>query len=157
MARVSGLEPCVSERFAALGPDERALMGLLLDRMEAGAKTYGRWNIADGRDYPGEALEEVIDALHYAAAALLRQSEDRDGRALRIYVCHPYSNHPEQNCARVRRICRVLALGGRVPVAAQLYLPNFLEEATERELVLSLCKELIREHGITVCFAEDAS
>ena len=33
---------------------------------------YGCWQVSDGRDYHTEALEEVLDALNYCAAELVR-------------------------------------------------------------------------------------
>jgi hypothetical protein len=61
----------LATRIAALPPIERRLITLLLDRLEYGLKLYGPWKLQDGRNHPKEALEEIIDALHYSAAALL--------------------------------------------------------------------------------------
>lgn len=62
------------ERIEALQADERAIVEKLLDRIEQGREVYGPWKVDDGRDYRKEALAEVIDALHYCAAALLDES-----------------------------------------------------------------------------------
>ncbi len=62
----------LAARIQALGPDERAILAILLDRMELGRKQYGPWDVNDGRHYPSETLAEVIDALHYSAAELVR-------------------------------------------------------------------------------------
>ena len=62
----------LASRIAALAPDERAILETLLRRMEVGRTQYGPWNVADSRDYPAEAMQEVLDALHYCAAALVR-------------------------------------------------------------------------------------
>jgi hypothetical protein len=61
----------------------------------------------------------------------------------RIYVCHRYSDDPEGNTRAIREICRDLTARGYCPVAPQLYLPSFLDEATERERAMVLCRELI--------------
>jgi hypothetical protein len=61
----------------------------------------------------------------------------------RIYVCHRYSDDPEGNTRAIREICRDLTARGYCPVAPQLYLPHFLDEATERETAMILCRELI--------------
>lgn len=61
------------ERIDALRKDERRIIEVLLDRIDQGRKVYGPWRIDDGRNYSKETFEEVIDALHYCAAALLKE------------------------------------------------------------------------------------
>ncbi len=61
------------KRIQGLKGDERAIIETCLDRMETGRQDYGPWKVNDGRDYPTEGYEEIIDALHYAAAAMLKQ------------------------------------------------------------------------------------
>ena len=51
---------------------ELRMLDLLIGRLARGRGTYGPWEATDGRDNPAEALEEVVDALHYCAAELLR-------------------------------------------------------------------------------------
>ena len=63
----------LAQRIASLREDERAIVEALLDRIEQGRQEYGPWKVNDGRDYPQEAFDEVIDALHYCAAALLKK------------------------------------------------------------------------------------
>lgn len=130
-------------RIEALTGDERQILDALLGRLEVGRDLYGPWDIRDGRDYPAEAFEELIDGLHYCAAELVRRRRLATARRRRIYVCHPYANDPEGNVARVRVIARALVAEGALPIAPHLYLPAFLEEATERDLALSLCLELV--------------
>lgn len=61
--------------------DEQEILDLLKDRMRAGRELYGPWKVTDGRNYPKEALEEVLDAMHYCAARLLQLSrEENDDR-----------------------------------------------------------------------------
>ena len=60
-----------------------------------------------------------------------------------IYVCHPFENDPQGNIKVVRRICRSLVDDGCLPIAPHLYLPAFLDEATERKLALFFCMELV--------------
>lgn len=62
------------QRIEALQADERIILETLLDRIEKGREQYGPWQISDGRNYAKEAFEEIIDALHYSAAALIKQS-----------------------------------------------------------------------------------
>lgn len=65
----------LAERIDALQADERAIVEKLLGRIEQGREVYGPWKVDDGRDYREEALAEVIDALHYCAAALVKKKE----------------------------------------------------------------------------------
>lgn len=133
----------IAERFAGLALDEQRILESLLARLEAGRDTYGPWNVRDGRDYPAEAYEEIIDGLHYCAAELVRRRHLAQGRRRRVYVCHPFANDPAANCVRVRAICRGLVVAGALPIAPHLYLPAFLDEASEREIALALCLELV--------------
>lgn len=55
-----------------LGADERAIIETIATRIAGGRATYGEWNVDDGRDYPKEALAEIMDALNYCAAELVR-------------------------------------------------------------------------------------
>ena len=64
----------LTERIEALQADEQAIVEKLLDRIEQGRDVYGPWKVDDGRDYQSEALDEVIDALHYCAAALVKNA-----------------------------------------------------------------------------------
>ena len=70
MSRTSS--DALADRIAVLPEDERAILEVLLERMGKGRQQYGVWNVDDRRDYPAETLDEVIDALHYCAAALVR-------------------------------------------------------------------------------------
>lgn len=133
-------------QLLAFAGDERAIFRRLLRRMDAGRTEYGPWNADDGRQYLREALAEVLDALHYCAAELVRLDRKRTVpgfRTRRIYVCHPYRNAPAENVERVTAICRALSASGHLPVAPQLYLPQFMDETTEREQALAMCLELL--------------
>jgi len=61
----------------------------------------------------------------------------------RIYVCHPFSRSPEKNCQEIRAICKDLVSQGLLPVAPQLFLPQFVDESSQRELALKLCCALV--------------
>jgi DNA polymerase III subunit epsilon len=132
--------------LAALEGDERAILRTLLGRMHAGREDYGPWRTDDDRSYPREALLEVLDALNYCAAELVRIGRGEPTttvRTRRIYVCHPFADNPEGNSQRVGEICRALTESGFVPIAPQLYLPRFIDEATERDSALRLCIDLL--------------
>lgn len=66
-----------------------------------------------------------------------------------VYVCSPYAGNVDANTARARRYCRYVTNQGGIPLAPHLYLPQFLDEKTERDLalfmdiaLLSKCAEL---------------
>jgi DNA polymerase-3 subunit epsilon len=130
-------------RVTALAADERQICETLLSRLERGRKQYGPWRVDDGRDYPSEAYEEVLDGLHYVAAELVRQRRVERARRRRVYVCHPFADDPAGNVERVRVISRQLLDEGLMPVAAHLYLPQLVDEGSERERALGLCVELL--------------
>jgi DNA polymerase-3 subunit epsilon len=130
-------------RIESLPTDERAITTTLLDRLDAGRKQYGAWNVHDGRDYEHEALEEVLDGLHYLAAALVKRRKAQEGRRRRVYVCHPFASDPAGNIERVRAISQRLIDEGVLPIAPHLYLPQLLDEGSERERALSLGLELL--------------
>lgn len=62
---------------------------------------------------------------------------------MRVYIAHPFSGDVGRNVERVCEICRSVVADGHLPIAPQLYLPAFVDEATERHLVLRLCVELV--------------
>lgn len=66
----------ITRRLSRLAPDELGIMEMLLSRMEAGRAVYGPWHVDDKRNNPAEALAEVLDALHYCAAELVRLKRD---------------------------------------------------------------------------------
>jgi len=129
-----------------LQSDERAIAEAALVRLDQGRPLYGAWRVDDDRDYPTEALAEVIDALHYCAAELVRLRRARpvaEERRRKIYICHPFGGDPEGNARKVSEICRTFAEGGHLPIAPCLYLPSFVDEHSERELAIALCLELL--------------
>jgi len=130
-------------RLANLVGDERQVFDALLARLDQGRKQYGPWRVDDGRDYPSEAYAEVLDGLHYLAAELVRRRRLERSRLRRVYVCHPFADDPAGNIERVRGLSRQLVALGVMPVAPQLYLPQLLDEGTEREQALRLCLELV--------------
>ena len=77
----------LGSRIEALQEDERAIIEVLLDRIEQGRKEYGPWKVNDGRDYRAEAFDEIIDALHYCAAAIVKKKQD----------CKPTGRRKEQS------------------------------------------------------------
>lgn len=67
-------------------------------------------------------------------------------RTLRVYVCHPFSGDVVTNREKVRSICENLKLEGKgniLPVAPHLYLPEFVDEFSERDIALRFCLSLL--------------
>ena len=63
----------IADTLDDLSGDELLLVRLSVERLTAGRRVYGQWNIAgDKRDMDREALEEAIDLAHYIAARLLQ-------------------------------------------------------------------------------------
>ena|SRR5713101_1232582 len=60
-----------------------------------------------------------------------------------VFISHPFSSDPGRNQNAIAVIARRLARNGVLPLAPQLYLPHFLDEATERDLALRLCLRLV--------------
>ncbi len=52
--------------------DEEAILATQAARLAEGRHTYGVWNAGDGRNNAGEALLEVLDAMNYCSAELVR-------------------------------------------------------------------------------------
>lgn len=66
-----------------------------------------------------------------------------------IYVCSPYSGDITGNTKRARQYSRFVVDEGGIPLTPHLYLPQFMQEETERDLaifmdlaLLSKCAEL---------------
>jgi DNA polymerase-3 subunit epsilon len=59
--------------------DEEAILAAQAMRLAEGRGVYGSWRVRDGRNYPGEALLEVMDALNYCAAELVRLAGVKEG------------------------------------------------------------------------------
>lgn len=66
-----------------------------------------------------------------------------------VYICSPYSGDTEGNTQKARRYSRFAVDKGAIPIAPHLLLPQYMDEATERELamlmdmvILDRCKEV---------------
>lgn len=145
-------------RLRELRGDERDIMRTLLERLHGGRQEYGPWKADDGRVFAREALLEVLDCLHYVAAELVRIDRRRrvDGvRTRRVYVCHPFRDDPVRNMERVRDICAELVADGYLPLAPHLFLPQILDETTDREVAMKLCLELLDDCDEVRVFGSD--
>lgn len=64
----------LTELVFELGFDEMRVLILVAERLRVGQQHYGRFDLAtDRRDFAHEALEEIADALVYAACGLMRR------------------------------------------------------------------------------------
>jgi hypothetical protein len=61
----------------AVDGDEVRIADEVVGRLAGGRPTYGARRLGDGRDLRREAMAEVVDGLHYAAAHLVRASRRR--------------------------------------------------------------------------------
>lgn len=61
-----------------------------------------------------------------------------------VYVCHKYSDDPEGNKIAIRKICKGVKNAGNIPFAPQLYLEQFMDEATERAECMDMCLQLLQ-------------
>jgi hypothetical protein len=48
------------------------ILETIVRRVGTGRASYGEWRVDDGRKYPREALEELMDAMAYISAELVR-------------------------------------------------------------------------------------
>ncbi len=65
------------------------------------------------------------------------------GKKPLAYICCPYSGDVESNTKAARCYARFAAEQGCVPLAVTLMLPQFIDEATERELALRIGEEIL--------------
>ncbi len=96
------------------------------------------------RPSPHRAMADARCSLEVARRLARRmRAGSPAGRLKRVYVCHPYSDDPTGNTERVRKVSRRLVSEGVLPLAPHLYLPQLVDEATQRERALALCLELL--------------
>lgn len=101
------------------------------------------WALDDARASLEVARRLLPTTEDHAQLSAFAGDERAIFRTRRVYVCHPYRNAPAENVERVTEICKALSASGHMPVAPQLYLPQFMDEATEREQALAMCFELL--------------
>ncbi len=53
-----------------------------------------------------------------------------------VYICSPYSGDTVANAQKARAFCRFAVDQGCIPLAPHLFLPQFMNEETERELAM---------------------
>ena len=53
-----------------------------------------------------------------------------------VYICSPFSGDVEKNMEDARKYCRYAVDLGYIPIAPHLLFPQFMKEATERDLAI---------------------
>lgn len=63
----------------------------------------------------------------------------------RIYICHPFASDPVGNAEACRVICEriVSTTLDILPVAPQVYLPQFMSDSTARKRAMACCISLL--------------
>ena len=65
------------------------IMSMIEKRLEKGKREYGdQINVYDGRDWIEETLEEVLDALVYLTAELLKLRDSKKRRKIEVPLYH---------------------------------------------------------------------
>lgn len=93
--------------------------------------------------------EGYSDPVPYAAIRAIEQEERKRHYRPLVYICSPYAGAVESNTMKARKYCRFAVNNGAIPIAPHLLFPQFMEEATERDLamlmnlvLLGRCSEL---------------
>ena len=55
-----------------------------------------------------------------------------------VYVCSPFSGNVVVNHKNTKRYCRIALDRGYMPVAAHLMYPQFMDDATERDVAMHM-------------------
>jgi len=144
--------------WAELRGDELQIAELVVQRLGDGREQYGRWDLSDQRDYLQEAVEEVVDALHYSGAALLRaRREAMFRRRYRVaYLATELPvDHPSVTSA-IRKLLEhgTLAFHGNA-FARQLAASDMLGEEAQRFLV-EAADQVVVLGAVTTPVAEEA-
>jgi hypothetical protein len=63
---------------------------------------------------------------------------------LLVFICHPYGGDPRGNAEKIGILARLVLEEGHLPIAPQLFLPQFVSEDNERHIALEACAEYVR-------------
>lgn len=75
---------------------------------------------------------------------------------LRAYICHPCSADPVGNAEKVLEICK-RASEQCLPIAPQIYLPQFVDESAQRARAMRMCLELLAVSDEVWVYGDEAS
>ena len=87
--------------------------------------------------------EGYSDPTPYQAAANI----DRENHRYRplVYVCSAFSGDVEGNTEKARQYARFAVDSGAIPIVPHLMFPQFMDEASERDLALFMGMVLMRK------------
>lgn len=93
--------------------------------------------------------EGYSDPVPFEAFKSIEREEKKSNYMLLVYICSPFSGNEEWNTMKARDYSRFAVKSGAIPIAPHLLFPQFMDEATERELamfmnmvLLGRCEEL---------------
>ncbi|MGF7142404.1 hypothetical protein HNQ56_000822 [Anaerotaenia torta] len=93
--------------------------------------------------------EGYSDPVPFEAINAIEREEKRSNYRPLVYICSPYAGNEEWNTMKAREYSRFAVNNRTIPIAPHLLFPQFMDEATERELamfmnmvVLGRCAEL---------------
>lgn len=69
--------------------------------------------------------EGYYDPTAYQALTNIEEEKRKTRFRPIVYVCSPYAGDTEKNTANVRRYCRFVVDKGSIPLAPQLFFPQF--------------------------------
>jgi hypothetical protein len=80
--------------------------------------------------------EGYSDPVPFEAINSIEREESRSNYRRLVYICSPYAGNEEWNTSRAREYSRFAVNSGAIPIAPHLLFPQFMDEATERELAM---------------------
>lgn len=93
--------------------------------------------------------EGYSDPVPFEAFKAIEREEKKSNYMPIVYICSPFSGNEEWNTMKAREYSRFAVSSGAIPIAPHLLFPQFMDEATERELamfmnmvLLGRCREL---------------
>lgn len=96
-------------------------------------------NIFEGGETLGISLynaEGYKDPVPFEAINGIEREERRRNYRPLVYICSPYAGNEEWNTMKAREYSRFAVNKGVIPIAPHLLFPQFMDEATERELAM---------------------
>lgn len=75
---------------------------------------------------------------HCALTNIVREQRRQECFRPVVYICSPVSGDQQRNMENTRRYCRFAVESGAIPLAPQLYFPQFMDGADRKEYELAL-------------------
>ena len=80
--------------------------------------------------------EGYSDPVPFEAINSIEREEKKAKYRPLVYICSPFAGDEEGNTMKARKYSRFAVDNKAIPIAPHLLLPQFMEEATERELAM---------------------